>query len=139
MGFSKTISCFFFVFLFFQKQGVSQSLEIMVGNKNVFANAQWFKFLDTTGHLSVFTRGFGNIDYEGNSDLFLGTYINYTTKSGLGATIIGRIGTFDSGGDAGAHFMKFGKNWGVSVFATVGVGLLKELQYSVFSNLEMVE
>lgn len=127
--------CLLLLFTVFQQQSKAQSIEIAAGNHNVFANVQWFRFIDTAGHWSVFTRGIGNISYENNADLFLGGYFNYMTKSGFGATVVARIGTFDSGGDAGGHFIKTGKNWSVAIFATVGIGLARQLQYTVFSNL----
>lgn len=138
MGFTKLIKCIscFILLIFIQQQSKAQSLEITVGNQNVFANVQWFKFIDTTGHWSIFTRGIANINYEGNTDLFLGGYFNYTSKIGLGATIVSRIGTFDSGGDIGGHFLKNGKDWSIAIFATVGIGLAQQLQYTIFSNLQ---
>ena len=123
------------ILAFGQPKANAQSIELMAGQRNVFANVQWFKFMDTSHRWSIFARGLGTMDYESNSNFFLGGYFNYTSKIGLGATVIGRMGSSNAGGDIGAHYITARKNIFFSIFATIGIGLPRQPEYSVFSTL----
>ena len=108
-----------------------QSLEIMVGNERIFADVQWLKFIDQSRKWSVFSRTRATVDYENQSNLFSGAYLNATTKSGIGLSIIGKIGNQGGGGDAGIHIFKAKSNW--MLFGLASVGFKNKLEYSWFS------
>ncbi|MEL6251686.1 MAG: hypothetical protein AAFR87_06725 [Bacteroidota bacterium] len=110
-----------------------QSLELMVGNQRVFADVQWLKPFDKEFRWTLFSRTRGTVDYKNNTDLFSGAYLNYTTKSGLGVSLVGRIGATGTGSDIGIHLFKANDTW--TLFALASISLQKELQYSWFSIL----
>ena len=110
-----------------------QSLEIMAGNKRVFADVQWLKFMGSKKGLSLFSRTRATVDYDDNTSLFTGAYLNYTTGSGIGASIVGKIADTGGGADAGAHIFKAKPSW--MLFGLASVGLKNQLEYSWFSIL----
>ena len=78
----------------------AQSFEVMPGIERLFIDAQYLKFFDDDNRLSLFSRARATAAYtEQNTNLFTGTYLNYTTKSGLGGTVNGRIASSSSGID----------------------------------------
>ncbi len=109
----------------------AQSIELMVGDKRVFGDVQWLKPLDDSFKWSLFSRTRATVDYENNTNLFSGAYLNYTTRSGLGASIVGRISSTASGIDGGFHIFKSKENW--MLFGLASIGLKSELNYSWFS------
>jgi len=109
----------------------AQSLELMAGDKQVFADVQWLKPLDQQFRWSVFSRTRATLDYDNRPNVFTGAYLNYTTKAGLGASLVGKIGNSGGGVDAGLHFFKNRKNW--MLFGLASVGLKKAPEYSWFS------
>lgn len=111
----------------------AQSLEFMAGHKRLFADMQWLRFLDNQHHWSVFCRSRATVDYNNNTDLFTGAYINYTTKSGLGASIVGKITSTEGAIDAGLHIFKVKSDW--MLFGLASLGLKSDLEYSWFSIL----
>ena len=111
-----------------------QSFEILPGNKRVFIDAQFLKYFDNSRSFSLFSRSRATSEYDGSStDLFTGAYLNYTTNSGLGATVLGRISSSSSGIDAGTHYFKANKSF--MLFALASVNLNDDLLYSWFSIL----
>ena len=110
-----------------------QSLEIMPGTERVFADAQWLKFFDSARKWSLFSRTRATVDYEDNTNLFSGAYLNYTTSSGVGGTVLGRISNGGAGSDVGAHLFKANDKW--MLFALASVELSTELSYGWFSIL----
>lgn len=124
----------FFLFaalLIASKSLYTQSLELMAGDKRVFADIQWLKPLDQSLQWSVFSRTRATVDYNNNTNLFSGAYLNYTTKIGLGGSIVGKIGAAGGGIDAGLHIFKPKKNW--MLFGLASIGMKKDLEYSWFS------
>lgn len=120
--------------LFFSTLGSAQSFELMPGTKRMFVDAQYLKFFNESGKLSLFSRARATAAYgSSETDLFSGAYLNYTTKSGIGATLLGRISSFNSGLDLGIHFFKANRKW--LVYALPAVNLNDELLYSWFSIL----
>lgn len=109
----------------------AQSLEVMPGTEQLFADVQWLETLDSNRKWSVFSRVRATDDYNENTNLFMGTYLNYTTTSGIGGSIVGRIATSGSGGDIGVHYFKASKDF--MVFALASLDLASELGYSWFS------
>lgn len=123
-----------YTLLVFSSLGLKgQSLELMAGNQRVFADLQWLKAFDKEFRWTLFSRTRGTVDYENNTDLFSGAYLNYTTKSGIGASLVGRIGAAGAGSDAGIHIFKANDTW--TLFGLASISLQKELQYSWFSIL----
>lgn len=123
----------FLLFLLSNNLG-AQSLEIMAGNKHLFADVQWLRFLDDhQHHWSVFSRSRATVDYDNNTDLFTGTYVNYTMKSGLGTSIVGKINSTEGAVDAGLHIFKVKSDW--MLFGLASLGLKSDLEYSWFSIL----
>lgn len=112
----------------------AQSFEIMPGIKRLFIDAQYLKFLDKDKSLSLFSRTRATSEYDGQAtDLFTGAYLNYTTKSGVGGSLVGRISSNNSGIDAGIHFFKAKKSF--MIFALTSINISDELLYSWFSIL----
>ena len=117
--------------LIFPFLGYSQSFELMPGDKRIFADIQWLKPLDKQYKWTLFSRTRATVDYDNNTNLFSGVYLNHTTKSGFGGSIIGKIGANSGGVDAGVHLFKSKPNW--MLFAVVSAGVKSELEYSWFS------
>ena len=119
------------VLLFIVGEGVAQSLELMPGTERVFADAQWLKTFDSENRWSLFSRARATADYDGNTNLFMGAYLNYTTPSGFGGTIVGRISSFEAGADAGIHFFKANSKF--LIYALASVALQSDFAASWFS------
>lgn len=112
----------------------AQSFEIMPGVQRIFIDAQYLKFLDHEGRISLFSRARATAEYDRQaSDLFTGAYLNFSTRSGLGVTLLGRIATHTSGVDAGLHYFRSKRNW--MLYALPSINLGDELIYSWFSIL----
>ncbi|MCB0539390.1 MAG: hypothetical protein KDE33_17885 [Bacteroidetes bacterium] len=111
----------------------SQSMEIMFGHERIFVDAQWLKFIDTKNHWSLFSRTRATVNYENQTDLFSGAYLNYTFDNDLGGSLVGKIGNSGGGADAGIHVFKAKSDW--MLFGLASVGLKNELEYSWFSIL----
>ena len=110
----------------------AQSFEVMTGTKRIFIDAQYLKFFDVEHKISLFSRARATAEYDDQkTDLFTGAYLNYTTKSGFGGTVIGRISSNNSGLDAGVHYFKATKS--VMVYALSSININDELLYSWFS------
>lgn len=110
----------------------AQSFEFMPGIERIFVDAQYLKFLDKDYKFSLFSRSRATAEYDQPvTDLFTGAYVNYTTKSGFGASVIGRISSFNAGIDAGLHFFKANETF--MVFALPSININNELLYSWFS------
>ena len=108
-----------------------QSLELMLGHERLFADVQWLKFIDEDKHWSLFSRTRATLDYENNTDLFSGAYLNYTLPIGVGGSLVGRIGNSGAGTDIGVHIFKAKPNW--MLFGLASVALKKDFEYSWFS------
>jgi hypothetical protein len=112
-------------------QMMAQSLEIMPGTERVFVDAQWLKFFDQDQHWSLFSRSRATADYDNQTDLFTGAYVNYTTSSGFGGTVVGRIGSRGAGSDLGVHFFKANSKF--LIYALASVEMSEDPNYSWFS------
>ena len=121
----------FMVLLCVSAESQAQSLELMAGHERIFADVQWFKALASESKWSVFSRTRATVDYENNTNLFSGAYLNYTGNTGLGASLVGKIGQSGAGADAGIHLFKNRKTW--MLFGLASVGLKSRLEYSWFS------
>ncbi len=111
----------------------AQSLELMPGIERVFADVQWLKAFDLEQHWTLFSRTRATVDYDNNTDLFSGAYLNYTTNIGLGTTLVGRIADSGAGADLGIHYFKSSQKW--MIYALPAVQLSSALRYSWFSIL----
>ncbi|MEM6630321.1 MAG: hypothetical protein AAF694_11655 [Bacteroidota bacterium] len=131
----KDYLCVLAFFFLHTSYSLSQSLELMPGTERIFADVQWFKPLDEQYQWTVFSRTRLTVDYEENTDLFSGAYLNFTTKSGIGGTILGRISSFTAGADAGIHYYKGTST--LTLFALASINLSEELGYSWFSILRI--
>ncbi len=109
----------------------AQSFEFMTGTERIFVDAQWLKTFDDERKWSLFSRTRATVDYEENTDLFTGAYLNYTTSSGFGGSVVGRISSFGAGADAGIHFFKASQSF--LIFALTSVELQSTFSYSWFS------
>ena len=130
----KTLSCLGLLIVLFISSYIrvsGQSFELMPGTERIFVDAQWLKTFDQAKHISFFSRSRATVDYDQNTDLFTGGYLNYTSKVGLGGTILGRISSLSSGFDVGPHFFKRKSNW--MLYALASIELSNELGYSWFS------
>lgn len=112
----------------------TQSVELMPGTERIFADVQWLKPLGVEYQWTIFSRTRTTVDYEDeNRDFFSGLYLNYTSKSGFGGSVVGRLSTTDAGVDTGPHFFKQTKD--ITLFALASISLQSELSYSWFSIL----
>ena len=111
----------------------AQSLELMAGHERIFADVQWLKPLDKDYRWTVFSRTRATVDYDNNTNLFSGAYLNYTRPSGLGISLVGKISNAGGGADAGLHIFKSKPKW--MLFGLASVGLKSKLEYSWFSIL----
>lgn len=112
--------------------GNAQSFEVMPGTKRVFIDTQYLRFLNSKKELSLFSRARATTEYDGeNTNLLIGGYLNYTTNSGFGGTVIGRISTNSSGFDTGIHYFKAKKSFMIYAIPHINIG--DELFYSWFS------
>ncbi|KXX67138.1 hypothetical protein [Flammeovirga sp. SJP92] len=59
--------------------------------------------------------------------------MNYTTNSGFGGTVLGRISSNNAGVDAGVHYFKASKKF--VIYALPSININNELLYSWFSIL----
>ena len=110
----------------------AQSFELMPGTERIFIDVQFLKYFDDVNGMSLFSRTRATTHYdELNTDLFTGVYLNYTTNSGIGATLLGRIGSNQSGMDIGLHYIKSSNN--LTIFASPSVNVNDELLLSWFS------
>lgn len=112
----------------------AQSLEIMPGNEHVFADLQWLKPFDTDYRWSLFSRTRMTVDWDNRANLFSGAYLNYTSRMGVGASLVGKVSqTTGAGVDAGTHIFKSKPTW--MLFGLATVGLKEDPEYSWFSIL----
>ena len=116
-------------------QSIGQNLELMTGHEELFVDVQWLKFLGNEKQFSVFNRTRATVTYENQTDVFTGAYFNYSLKSGLGLSAVGKIGSNGAGVDAGVHMFKLKPNY--QLFALVSVGVKNQLEYSWFSILRV--
>ncbi|MEO1011296.1 MAG: hypothetical protein AAFX53_08305 [Bacteroidota bacterium] len=112
----------------------AQSFEVVPGIERIFIDAQYLKFFDTDNTLSLFSRARATAEYDRQAtDLFTGAYLNYTTESGFGATLLGRMATSGSGIDVGVHYFRVKKPFMIYALPSINIG--NELRYSWFSIL----
>ncbi len=109
----------------------SQSLEVMTGTERIFADVQWLKAFDEERRWTLFSRSRATVDYDDNTNLFMGAYLSYTSASGFGGTLVGRISNVGGGSDAGVHYFKTSKSF--VIYALTSVALQSDLRYSWFS------
>lgn len=125
-----------FVMLLFAVMGSkagAQSLELMAGDKGLFADIQYLRPLfGETYRFSVFARTRGTLSYENKANLLAAAYFNYTSKYGIGASILGNISSSNGGGGgAGINYFKVHK--GLTAFVLAAVEVNVPPQYSLFS------
>ena len=109
----------------------AQRLELMLGTERLFFDIQWFEKFDEAGKWTLFSRTRGSLDYQNNTDIFSGAYFEYTAKSGIGPTLLGRIASGGAGSELGIHFIKQIKNW--FIYSLVSQEIRDELDISWFS------
>lgn len=109
----------------------AQSLEVMPGSERLFVDVQWLKTFDGERRWSLFSRTRATVDYENTTGLYFGNFVNYTGKTGLGASLIGSATATGAKSELGVHYFKMSKN--VMVFALAYYELSNTVSYSVFS------
>jgi len=109
----------------------AQSFEAMVGQEHIFMDIQWLKPLSKDNKWTLFTRARATADYEERTNHLTGAYLNYTTKSGFGGTLIGSMRTSGAGGEAGIHYFKLTENF--MFYGLPTIHFRKDLAYSWFS------
>ncbi|MEM7657293.1 MAG: hypothetical protein AAF399_14255 [Bacteroidota bacterium] len=110
-----------------------QNLELMPGTRRFFADVQWLKQVEAAPKWSVFSRTRATVNWDGQTDLFTGAYLNHTTARGWGGSLVGRIGTNGAGADAGVHFFRANHTW--MIFALVSAEIKRASSVSWFSIL----
>jgi len=109
----------------------------MPGNNFVFADLQFFKPFDKKYKATIFSRTRTRLTYDDAAngiDFFSGAYLNYTTKIGLGGSLIGRVNNTGSDMDIGIHYYKQTKDF--SVFALPSLSLSSNGIWSWFSIIK---
>lgn len=120
--------------LMFAGSAFSQSIEIMPGNERVFADLQWLKSFDSQFRWSLFSRTRMTVDWDNRTNIFSGAYLNYTAKSGIGLSLVGKVSqTSGASADSGVHIFKSKPSW--MLFGLATFGLKKDFEYSWFSIL----
>ena len=115
---------------------LGQSFELMPGTERLFMDIQYLEPFSQGSRFSLFTRARATSTYDGEmTDVFAGAYGNYTTKLGVGGTVVGRISGTGAGVDVGVHFFKANKNW--MVFALPAVQVSNDPLYSWFSIMRL--
>ena len=107
----------------------AQSIELMPGTERIFADLQWLKTFDEERKWSLFSRTRATVDYEDNTNVFSGAYLNYTSSSGLGASMVGRIASSGAGSDMGIHYFKASSDF--LLFALASTSLSSEFGFSM--------
>ena len=112
----------------------AQSFEVVLGTERVFIDAQFLKAIDSEKRWSFLSRTRATIEYDDEANsLFTGGYLIYASKSGLGATVLGRIVPSGFDVDAGISFFKVTGPW--LIYALPSINIDRELYYSWFSIL----
>ncbi|MBK7407782.1 MAG: hypothetical protein IPL49_09195 [Saprospirales bacterium] len=94
-----------FFILFSIQSGAAQSFELMTGTKRIFFDVKYIKIVEGHKNFSLLSRTRATAEYdEQKTDLFTGTYLNYSIKAGFGGTVAGRIASTGSGFDLGVHY-----------------------------------
>lgn len=109
----------------------AQSFELMTGHEAVFVDVQWLQFFDDDKQFSLFSRTRATSDYNSSGDVFTGAYFNYTTRTGIGPSLVGKINRSGVHADAGVHLFKSRPDY--MLFALVSMGIKTEPEYSWFS------
>ena len=124
------------IILLFLLAGLSlraQSVEVMPGTEYFFADVQFFRPLDQQFRSSFFHRTRVQLDYDNQASFFTAAYLNYTTASGLGPSLVSRL---DNGGgnlDVGLHYYR--QNGATSFFGLLAASLTDGGVISWFSIL----
>lgn len=115
----------------------AQSLEIMAGNNGLFADVQYFKPLFGPNYrFSIFSRTRGTLSYANKANIQSAAYFNYTSKYGVGASVIGSLSSSNGGsGAAGINYFKVHK-W-LTAFVLTAVEIEKDPRYSFFAIFRM--
>jgi len=108
-----------------------QSLEVMPGLERLFVDVQWLKPLRADYSVSLFSRTRATVAAEDETDLFTAAYLNYTTKAGIGASLVGRAASRGAGADAGVHYFKTTPS--ITFFGLASVALTDEFSVAWFS------
>lgn len=105
----------------------------MAGNEGLFADVQYFKPLFGKDYqFSVFSRTRGTLSYENKANILSAAYFNYTSKYGVGASVIGSLSSSNGGGGAaGINYFKVHK--ALTVFILTAVEIDDPPRYSYFS------
>lgn len=120
------------IFIAAWSKSSAQSFEFMAGTERIFIDAQYLKFFDEQNKISLFSRARATAAYkQQKTDLFTGAYLNYTTKSGIGGTVLGRVSSANSGVDVGIHYFKVNKDF--LIYALPSININDDLLYSWFS------
>ena len=120
-------------FLILSKFSFTQSIEIMPGTDNLFFDIQFLKPLKKNDYkFTVFSRTRGIVDYESNANILSAAYVSYTSKIGLGVSIIGAVNSSNGpNGAAGVNFLKVKNNF--TIFALAAVEAHHPIGYSLFT------
>lgn len=115
----------------------AQSLEFMAGNEGLFADVQYFKPLFGPDYrFSIFSRTRGTLSYENKANILSAAYFNYTSKYGVGVSVIGSLSSSNGGGGAaGVNYFKVHK-W-LTAFVLTAVEIEKDPKYSFFAIFRM--
>lgn len=121
------------VLFFLVGKAPAQSIEVMPGTAHLFADIQFFKPLfEGSKHWSVFSRTRGTLDYHHNADILSAGYFNYTTKPGVGMSIVTSLSSAQGGiVGTGVHYFKAQESW--SVFALLSTEFRDPQGYVWFS------
>ncbi len=105
----------------------------MPGTDHLFFDIQFLKPLHNTDYrFTVFSRTRGIVNYESNANILSAAYISYTSKIGLGTSIIGAINSSNGPSTAvGLNFLKAKKAF--TIFALSALEIGNPVGYSLFT------
>ncbi|MCI5055300.1 MAG: hypothetical protein MRY83_04275 [Flavobacteriales bacterium] len=120
-------------FIFFIKVSMAQSIEVMPGTENMFFDIQFLKPLQEDNYkFTVFSRTRGIVDYESNANILSAAYVSYSSKMGLGLSVIGAVNSGSGPSTAGGiNILKAKKDF--SIFALMAIEFEDPLGYSFFT------
>lgn len=109
----------------------TQSIELMIHEDGGFGDVQFLKPLSKDYKWTIFSRTRLNTDFKANNNLLSALYLNYTTKSGIGGTLLGAVGNNSTSSGAGIHLTKNTDSF--SIFALPYVTFLEDPTLNWFS------
>lgn len=111
----------------------AQTIELMPHEDGLFGDVQFLKPLSASYTWTVFSRTRIDSDLENDNNILSALYLSYTTKSGLGGTVLGALSNASSNSGVGIHYLLNSPN--VSLFALPYITIKEDVDVNWFSIL----